>query len=227
VKININVNSKIGQPNFGSFGAGCSIELDIDQAALKQPDDVLAQIRFAGDLARAAVERELDLQRKHGQSQAPAREPGDDDQPDDDLRPGDPAYDRARPDRGRRESDTQDRRDNRDDRRQAYRESYQDDDRGRSEDRRDDDRRPARRDDRPRSGGRDDELPRNGKALWAFAKDNGAVEYFNRLGKKRGWPFKFTDWHPDDVQDAVHEYFAKGPGPTSMNGASSSNARRN
>ena len=95
MKTIVNVNQKIGQPNYGSFGASCSFELEIDQALLgTDPQQVLAHCRLLGDLARAAVERELDLQRRKA---APAaREPGDDDQGDD-LQPGDPAYERQRP----------------------------------------------------------------------------------------------------------------------------------
>ena len=93
MKATININQKIGQPNFGSFGASCSFEIDIDQAALeKSPDTILAHCRLLADLARVAVERELDLQRR--KSAVPAREPGEDD--DQDLRPGDPAYERSR-----------------------------------------------------------------------------------------------------------------------------------
>lgn len=93
MKATININQKIGQPNYGSFGASCSFEIDIDQAALeKSPDTILAHCRLLADLARVAVERELDLQRRKA---APAREPGEDDA--EDLRPGDPAYERARP----------------------------------------------------------------------------------------------------------------------------------
>ena len=74
MKVAINLSEKIQDKPFGSFGAACTIELDIDQDMLARPADVLAQIRFAADVARAAVDRELDLQRRKTPASAPAPE---------------------------------------------------------------------------------------------------------------------------------------------------------
>jgi hypothetical protein len=194
MKIDININEKIGQPNYGSFGSACTIQLDLDQAELKQPSDVLAKIAFAADIARAAVNRELDLQRRHGQSaQAPAREPGDD---DNGLGPGDPAYDRNNG--GARRDDREDR----------PRERYDDrggrpPERGRGEYR--DDRRGGggNRNGRSGGGGSGDREPRTGKQLYGWANDRDAVKWFIQFGQAEGFGARLNDWHEDDVAFAL------------------------
>ncbi len=225
MKINVNLNQKIGQPNFGSFGAGVSIELEIDQAQLAKPDDVLAQIRFAGDLARAAVERELHVQRVNTTARerlAAPREPGADDEPADDVRPGDSAYDRAKPEPRRDDREPRDnRRENRywDGGPNGDADQDRDEHRARSSSRgRSDDRRGG-------GGGRDDRIPRSGKQLYGWANDRDEVKWFIGFGKVRGFPPRMNDWNEDDVADAMNEYWAK-RGPTSR-AASNGDARRN
>ena len=132
------------------------IELDINQAGLAHPADVLSQISFAADLARAAVNRELDLQRRGKKMPTPAapardRDPGDGDEPwdGDDREPAssdrgdDEPAERDQPSRGR------------DDRPSS---------RNYGRDYRNDDRRSDRDDDRP---------PSTGKQLFGWAKDRG------------------------------------------------------
>jgi hypothetical protein len=101
LKAVININEKLGA-NYGSFGAGCTFELEVAGT----PDEILAQLRLQSAIAAQHVTNELDRRRttigqiENPKPHPPPREPGDD-QADDDLRPGDPAFERNRPsDRG-------------------------------------------------------------------------------------------------------------------------------
>lgn len=61
----------------------------------------------------------------------------------------------------------------------------------------------------PAAGERRD--PRDGKELFGFAKDSSSIDWFARLGKSWGFPAKILSWSPDQVAQAMHEYYAKRP----------------
>lgn len=56
-KIHVGITRKSGQPNYGSFGAECHLEIETD---LRAPDETLPQrIREAFNVCRQEVDREL------------------------------------------------------------------------------------------------------------------------------------------------------------------------
>ena len=207
MKVAININEKIQDKPFGSFGAACTIELDINQAGLAHPADVLSQISFAADLARAAVNRELDLQRKKMPTPtAPARdrEPVDADEPwdGDDEQPVEHGY-RVAPEPKQQAPATQ----------PQYRSS----------------------DSGARSGGRsgggrdrnwktDGGRPMDPSQLYGFAKDWDDAQSFKNLGKAQDpqWPSMFKHWSINEMNFALDEWFKKrspaGTAPVNGNG---------
>jgi hypothetical protein len=59
-KINVGLSRKIGQPNFGSLGGSCHIDLEIDpQTASLGPEAVQQQILAAFAVCKQAVDTEL------------------------------------------------------------------------------------------------------------------------------------------------------------------------
>ncbi len=60
MKINVGLSRKIGQPNFGSLGASCHVDLELDiQSLREEPDRVRAKIREAFALCKQSVDAEL------------------------------------------------------------------------------------------------------------------------------------------------------------------------
>lgn len=80
MKLIIGCSRKIGQPNYGSEGASCGLELELDQSSLDNPTALAERIRAAYQIVQRAVEDQLER----------AAEPPE----ADDLGPGDPAHDR-------------------------------------------------------------------------------------------------------------------------------------
>lgn len=59
-KINVGLSRKIGQPNFGSLGASCHIDLEIDPQAIGHgPEAIQSQILGAFAICKQAVDTEL------------------------------------------------------------------------------------------------------------------------------------------------------------------------
>lgn len=59
-KINVGLSRKIGQPNFGSLGASCHIDLEIDaQTASLGPEAIQRQILGAFAVCKQAIDAEL------------------------------------------------------------------------------------------------------------------------------------------------------------------------
>lgn len=59
-RITVGLNRKVGQPNYGSLGASCHVDLDVDAASiLNGGDELVARIRKTFGLCRQEVEREL------------------------------------------------------------------------------------------------------------------------------------------------------------------------
>ncbi len=59
VKINVGYNKKLGLPNYGSEGAHCDLELEIDASELANPQAFLARVHEVYERCRAAVESQI------------------------------------------------------------------------------------------------------------------------------------------------------------------------
>jgi hypothetical protein len=60
IKANVSFTQKLGQPDFGSVGAGCTLEIELDASLLERdPDEVRGQLGLAYLCCRQAVEQQL------------------------------------------------------------------------------------------------------------------------------------------------------------------------
>jgi len=59
LKLSAGLTKKVGLPNYGSLGAACHVELELDSALLQSPAALQAQVALAYDVCRRAVEAEL------------------------------------------------------------------------------------------------------------------------------------------------------------------------
>jgi hypothetical protein len=60
-KVTVGLQQKIGQPNFGSIGASCSIEVHLDDDEAVHPEVVTARVRQAFSQCRDCIAKELSL----------------------------------------------------------------------------------------------------------------------------------------------------------------------
>jgi len=66
LKLHVSSSKKIGQPDYGSLGASVGLELELDTALASDPDALNGRVRKLFDLARQAVEHELQGQQRNG-----------------------------------------------------------------------------------------------------------------------------------------------------------------
>jgi hypothetical protein len=60
MKINVGLSRKIGQPNFGSLGASCHVDIELDAQALRdEPERLRAKVREAFAVCKQSVDAEL------------------------------------------------------------------------------------------------------------------------------------------------------------------------
>ena len=78
VKLNVGVSRKVGLPDYGSVGATCNVEVELDGSLLKGDLEAFhAQVRHAYGAARQAVQDELARLQAAG-TQAPKKPPARD-----------------------------------------------------------------------------------------------------------------------------------------------------
>jgi hypothetical protein len=59
LKLSAGLTKKVGLPNYGSLGAACHVELELDSSLLQSPEALQSQVQLAYDVCRQAVELEL------------------------------------------------------------------------------------------------------------------------------------------------------------------------
>ncbi len=59
LKASVGFSRKIGEPHFSSRGASVHLEVELDDAVLEDPAQLLEQIHDTFELARSAVDAEL------------------------------------------------------------------------------------------------------------------------------------------------------------------------
>jgi hypothetical protein len=66
LKLNVGLSKKIGQPNYGSVGASCHLELELESSLLQRDADAFQQrVRQAFSACRQAVDAELAVKAEH------------------------------------------------------------------------------------------------------------------------------------------------------------------
>jgi len=73
-KVTVGLQQKIGQPNFGSIGASCSIEVHLDDDEATLPELVTARVRQAFAQCRECIAKELSLHEVKHSSETLARD---------------------------------------------------------------------------------------------------------------------------------------------------------
>lgn len=65
LKLNVGLSKKIGQPDYGSLGASCHLDVEVEASLLRKPEQLREKIQYLFAQAKQAVEEEL-----HGGQQA-------------------------------------------------------------------------------------------------------------------------------------------------------------
>lgn len=70
-KVTVGLQQKIGQPNFGSIGASCTIEIQLDDDEACHPGVIANRVTQSFAQCRASIEKELSLHEAEHPSGAP------------------------------------------------------------------------------------------------------------------------------------------------------------
>lgn len=68
VQINIGLNKKVGEANYGSRGASVNLEVELDSGIVDDPDRLRSQIHKLFGLARQSLDAELHGDDSNGHS---------------------------------------------------------------------------------------------------------------------------------------------------------------
>jgi hypothetical protein len=60
INVSVGFSRKVGEPNYGSRGASVHLEMELDRAALDDPERLQTEIEVIFERARSVVERELE-----------------------------------------------------------------------------------------------------------------------------------------------------------------------
>lgn len=71
LRLNVGTNRKIGQPDYGSAGASCNLELELDTTLFQDLDGLQHVVRRAYAACNQAVNDELARLTHHSQHQHP------------------------------------------------------------------------------------------------------------------------------------------------------------
>jgi hypothetical protein len=69
IKLNAGFSRKVGEPNYGSRGASVNVELELESSLIGDAQALSGKIRNLFDIARQAVDSELDRAPSNGQAQ--------------------------------------------------------------------------------------------------------------------------------------------------------------
>ena len=77
LKLNVGLNKKIGEANYGSRGASVNVELELDSGLVNEPGKLQERIRQLFGVVRASLAEELNGngQRSSDRTQAPQAQP--------------------------------------------------------------------------------------------------------------------------------------------------------
>lgn len=76
IKLNCGVSRKVGEPAYGSRGATCNVELELESSASQDTQLLHDRIRKLFAVARSAVDEELGLTNGNNGKTNPAAQPG-------------------------------------------------------------------------------------------------------------------------------------------------------
>ena len=65
LKLNVSLNRKVGEANFGSRGASVALETEVESGLLRQPEELQERIRYMFRLAKQSADEELNGQAGH------------------------------------------------------------------------------------------------------------------------------------------------------------------
>ncbi len=59
MKLNVGLNRKVGEANFGARGTSVNFEVDVESDLIRQPDALEEKIRYLFGLAKDSLDEEL------------------------------------------------------------------------------------------------------------------------------------------------------------------------
>ena len=76
LKLNAGFSRKVGEPNYGSRGASVNVELELESNLIDDPQALMGRVRNLFDLARRAVDEELNGNQAKAEPHASSQQNG-------------------------------------------------------------------------------------------------------------------------------------------------------